>query len=447
MLLGCKGEVIKPDDDAKVFPIFSCEDCDYIVNTHETNGADLNFKAGSIVCLKTGETYSNLLFSDIVGEPNNPIIIRNCDGVAVISSTQSFGVKFTGSKHFKLLGDGGNSEFGIKISTTQGFYLSMEQLTTNFEIAQVEISGNMSNGIGAGAGFAGIGVKTSPYQACDLFADPTRTAWVMENIIIRNNYIHDVGGEGMYIGHGFYTGRQENGCSVVTYSHSITGLRVFDNLIERTGYDGVQIKNADKDCEVYNNIIIDYGQLGESAHNEGLFLGEGVTGKFYNNVIMNGTGNGIQFQGMGNVDIYGNLVSGAGESGFFGAHGAYVYRIPGGYFNIINNTFVNSGKFGFVFYNEDGGIKRNVNNIIAGAGEALNPNGADMVVEGNLLAESPAEIGFVDLKNNDYQLKSASPAVDKGVDVSTFIDISQDMLGTSRPQGNAIDVGAIEFKQ
>jgi len=63
------------------------------------------------------------------------------------------------------------------------------------------------------------------------------------------------------------------------------------------------------------------------------------------------------------------------------------------------------------------------------------------------LVESPAEIDFVDLKNNDYQLKSASPAVDKGVDVSTFIDISQDMLGTSRPQGNAIDVGAIEFKQ
>lgn len=259
-LVSCKSEKIRPEDDARTFPIFSCDDCDYIVATHETNGVDLNFKPGDIVCLKTGEEYSNLLFSDIIGDSNNPIIIRNCDGVAVVSSTQSFGVKFTGSKHFKFLGDGGDSEFGIVISTTQGFYVSMEKLTTNFEIAQLEISGKSHNGIGSEAGFAGIGIKTSPYQACDLFSDPTRTAWVMQDIIVRNNYVHDTGGEGMYIGHGFYTGRQENDCSIITYSHSISGLRVFDNLIERTGYDGIQIKNADSDCKVYNNIILNYGQ-------------------------------------------------------------------------------------------------------------------------------------------------------------------------------------------
>lgn len=452
VLLGCKGDPVAPDPgtdpDPDPDPIFSCSDCDYIVSTHETNGTTLNFQAGDIVCLKTGEAYNNLKFTEIVGEAGNPIIIRNCDGTAVIKSTGSFGVKFQDSKYFKFLGDGGGeSKYGIIITTPKSFYLSMEHFTTDFEIAKVEIAGNTPDDLhGSEAGFAGIGVKTSPYVACDVFTDPSRTAWIMENISIHDNYIHDTGGEGMYIGHGFYAGRKENDCPTITYSHSIQHLRVFNNIIERTGYDGLQIKNTDRDVEIYNNVISEYGLRGETPHNEGLFLGEGVTGKIYNNIVMNGTGNGIQFQGMGNNDIYNNVIYNSGEHGFFGAHGTYVVRIPDAPFNIMNNTIVNSGKSGFIFFNSDGGPKRFINNIVAGSVDELKPsNSAPMEESNNLIVDDPAAIGFVDLANGDLQLTAGSSAVDAGIDVSQYIDLKSDVLGTVRPQGSEVDIGALEF--
>lgn len=448
-IAGCKNQPISPDGGGTPQPgeIFSCADCDYIVELHETNGTDLNFKGGDIVCLKTGEVYDNLLFTEIVGEPDNPIIIRNCDGTAVINSTGSFGVKFKESKYFKFLGDGGgDSEYGIVITTGNSFYLSMEYFTTDFEIANVEIKGATTGGLGTNPGFAGIGVKTSPYVACDVFTDPTRTAWIMNNVSIHDNYVHDTGGEGMYIGHGFYTGRKETDCPSITYSHSIQHLRVYNNIVERSGYDGLQIKNADKDVEIYNNVIKDYGQRNEPAHNEGLFIGEGVTGKIYNNIVMNGTGNGMQFQGMGNNDIYNNIFYGAGENGLFAAYGNYVYRIPDGYFNIMNNTVVNSAGIGYVFYNDEGGVKRFINNIVAGAGGELHPNGATVEESNNIIIANPADVGFVDFVNGDLQLTAGSSAVDAGADVSQYIDLKTDVLGTSRPQGSAVDIGALEFK-
>lgn len=452
VLSSCKGDPVDPgtdpDPDLGPNPIFSCDDCDYIVKTHETNGIELNFKAGDVVCLQTGKVYDNILFTEIIGEQGNPIIIRNCGGTAVIKSTGSFGVKFKGSKYFKFLGDGGgDSKYGIVITTAKSFYLSMEYFTTDFEIAYVEIAGNTPNDLhGSEAGFAGIGVKTSPYVACGTFTDPSRTAWIMENVSLHDNYIHDTGGEGMYIGHGFYKGRQEAGCPSKTYSHSIQNLRVFNNIIENTGYDGIQIKNADRDVEIYNNVISGYGLRNENAHNEGLFLGEGVTGKLYNNIVMNGTGHGIQFQGMGNNDIYGNVVYNSGGYGFYGAHGNFVVRIPGGYFNIMNNTFVNSGEYGFVFFNEDGGPKRLINNIIAGAVDGLIRSGAPLEKITNLLEEDDTAIGFLDLANGDLRLTAGSPAIDAGTDVSQYLDLKSDVFKTDRPKGAAVDIGAIEFK-
>ena len=303
----------------------SCNDCDHIIDfdTGVVDGKVLNIQPGDVIGLSgTGNTYKNITFNNIIGTEENPIHIKNCDGQAIIESSHSFGVKFRNSKHFKFAGDGdSNHEYGIKISTTKGFFLTFEYFTTNFETYNIEIAGLEPKGIGENNGFAGIGIKTGPYQDCDIFADATRKAWIMEDVTVRNCYIHDVGGEGLYIGHGFYNGRIESNCTQITYSHSIQHIRVHNNIIEDVGYDGIQIKNADLDCELYNNIIHNYGQLDEGAHNEGLFIGGGTTGKFYNNYVINGTGHGIQFQGMGNVDIFNNVIANSGDNGFYGSHG------------------------------------------------------------------------------------------------------------------------------
>jgi len=441
LVFTCKS---KDPEPVELFDIFDCSDCTYLVTTQKTDGVLLNIKPGDIVCFETGKSYDNIFFTNIVGTPTNPVIVRNCGGVVVIKSTKSYGVKFEYSENFKFLGDGGDRKYGIKISTPNGFFLTMEKFTTDFEISRVEVAGYARNGIGANAGFAGFGIKTSPYQECDLFTDPTRTAWVMRNIKIHDNYVHDTGGEGMYIGHGFYKGRKEDQCANVTYSHSIKGIELHDNLIERTGYDGIQIKNVDSDVKVYNNTIKNYGMRKENAHNEGLFIGEGTTGMYYNNIMIGGTGNGVQLQGLGNIDIFNNIVINSGEHGFVVSGGPYGDRLVDGYFNIFNNTVVNSGKSGFAVFQDEGGVKRVYNNIIAKAAEDLFRKGAVLDSANNIVTNNISSLKFVDWGRFNVKLKTGSIAIDKGADLSAF-GVTFDFDGNNRPKGLAFDIGAFEY--
>lgn len=362
---------------------FLCDDCDYTVTGYMTDGKKLNIQPGDVICLDARRKYTRIVLKNIVGTEDDPVIIRNCGGVAEIYSRDGFGMKFQQSKHFKLAGDGSVDSFGIKITTEKGFYLTMENFTTDFEISRVEIAGATENGLGEKSGFAGIGIKTSPYQDCELFSDSTKQAWTMQNIAIHHNYIHDTGGEGLYIGHGFYMGRKEKRCPNVTYPHTIQQVRIYENLIENVGYDGIQIKDANKDVAVYNNVIRNYGTKGKNAHNEGLFIGEGTTGKFYGNIVDTGTGNGCQIQGIGNIDIFNNFFFNSGENGIYAASGHHAYRYPDGYFNITDNIIYNSRDLGFVFYNDKGGIKKFENNMVIKAG-TLTKDGAKVVMNDNI---------------------------------------------------------------
>src|SRR5208283_2421386 len=54
---------------------------------------------------------------------------------------------------------------------------------------------------------------------------------------------------------------------------------------------------------------------------------------------------------------------------------------------------------------------------------------------------APAQL-FVDPANNNYALKAGSPAIDGGV---ALPQVPTDILGVTRPQGLAYDIGAYEF--
>jgi hypothetical protein len=446
LFTSCKKNDVSPKDEEEVFELFDCSKCTYIVDSHETNGEELDIKAGDVICLESGKKYGPLLFKNVVGTMSNPVIIRNCGGVAILDSDKSFGMKFENSEHFKLLGDGAETKYGLKVSTESGFFISMELFTNSFTISRVEVAGKESGGVGEKSGFAGIGIKTSPYQACDVFTDESRQAWVMTDIEVYDNYIHDTGGEGLYVGHGFYTGRKEKDCDQITYSHSIQNIKIYNNIIENVGFDGIQIKNADRNVEVYNNQIKGFGLREEGAHNEGLFIGEGCTGKYYNNLVLNGTGNGIQYQGMGNVDIFNNVIVNVKGSGFFGAHGQFVYRLPDGYHNIMNNTFINIGDIGFTFYNNDGGVKRILNNVVAGVEGEMSAKGADLDSSNNFFTQNIGSLQLTDVEKGVVSLKSNSPLIDAGVNTADQFGITFDFEENPRPAGNGVDIGAFEHQ-
>lgn len=68
----------------------------------------------------------------------------------------------------------------------------------------------------------------------------------------------------MYIGHSFYSGFVTASCTGIAekvFPHDIVGLKIYDNIVERTGYDGIQVGCAIKDVEVFNNTVISAGLL------------------------------------------------------------------------------------------------------------------------------------------------------------------------------------------
>ncbi|WKV11232.1 right-handed parallel beta-helix repeat-containing protein [Marivirga harenae] len=422
------------------FETFDCDDCTYIVTDYKTDGKELNIEPGDIICLDSKVAYDRLLFSNINGTEANPVIIRNCNGQAIIQATKPGGISFEYSSHFKLLGDGGGSNYGIKVTTNTGFYVLMRTFSNQFEIAHLEVAGNND-------GFAGIGLKTSPYEDCELFEDPARP-WTMTDIIIRNNYVHNVNGEGLYIGHGFHAGWTGNSCPNVVYPHVIKRLKVFSNIIENTGYDGMQIKNGDEDIEIYDNYIFNYGTRAENGQNEGVLIGGPMTGLFYNNVIIKGTGNGLRMLNIGgNNDVYNNIIMESGKSGI---------RVDGGnefdlifdnpYLNFFNNHIINSGEYGFVIFDKRDAVRRFKNNLVINASDQLIAIGSQIDAIDTSHNIATQDLNFVKFKNLDsyeFELLPDSPGIDAGTNVSNFgVDI--DIMRRPRPSGASFDVGAFE---
>jgi len=125
--------------------------------------------------------------------------------------------------------------------------------------------------------------------------------------------------------------------------------------------------------------------------------------EFYNNVIMNtGTpGSGISIGSTGNTNIVAknNIIDGSNLQ----------YRGYTTEYNIYTSLM----------------WCQNANNLSTGE------------------FTSTKSLLFTDAANDDFTLKSNSPAIDAGVDVGFDVDIE----GVAVPQGDAPDCGAYEYEQ
>src|SRR5215212_5337063 len=81
---------------------FPCRKCDYIVKGYHNKFTTM-VKPGQVICFDAAIRYGTVLLTDIKGTRENPIIIRNCGGVAKITSSGAFGLKFEQSQNFKLV--------------------------------------------------------------------------------------------------------------------------------------------------------------------------------------------------------------------------------------------------------------------------------------------------------------------------------------------------------
>ena len=338
--------------------------------------------------------------------------------------------------------------------------MSIEKKTSDVEIDHIEIYNT---------GFAGIMAKSDP----DATLTTVRDSFIQYNTHIHHNYIHDTqNGEGMYVGNTKYVEGMEinvNGKDTLLFPHYLKGVKIHDNIVERTGFDGIQVASAIENCEVYNNIVRFDSQSGVYAQMSGIILGGGTRCDCYNNRVENGLGTGILQFGLGNTKIYNNLIVEAGKDFLPHDHNARQYGIlmtentliPGYGVSFFHNTIVSPRNDGIRIISTNSRNNQVKNNLIVNPGSFteyendntafegkdaylfLNGDTVDVDTVGNYFYRNVGNVGFQYPLANQFNLKDDCMLIDAGVDLADF-SIPFDIDGQPRPAGFAVDVGAFE---
>ncbi len=408
----------------------TCE-CDHEIALDDNRVDGSGYLPGDRVCIMAGDR-PDLVIDDVVGTAEQPVILINCDGKVRAGGPEAgVGFAIRGSVHFRLTGTGDPEHtYGIEIvgsrPSAQG--LAIGGLSSDFEVDHVEVHH---------AGFAGIMSKTDP--SCD---DRDLSGFVQENCSFHDNYIHDVGGEGFYLGYSFFPERETDcdGQTVTLRAHPMRNIEVYDNLVERSGWDGIQMSAVIEGGLIARNAVVDFGREDELYQNHGIQIGGGTSGVVAQNLIARGPGIGIFWLGWGGAQVYNNVIVDVGGDGINCQDRTELAGAP---FWFVHNTILRPGRDGIRMHATLAAGSAFVNNLVVDAAEAPETHFGDFdwTVEGNLFVDSVAEAGFVDAAGGDYHLAAGSAGVDQGV-AFTPADVSTDYDGLLRD--SQPDVGAYE---
>jgi hypothetical protein len=255
------------------------------------NASARGWKGGDTVRIPAG-TYSLIDLGNFQGNALRPIVIINYGG-QVIANQVRFG---NNAAYFKFTGTGHPSfTYGFKINSAANAGVAIG-LAHHVEVTNIDVSGTE----------VGFYFKKNPTSSDPLTVYPN---YLMSNFYIHHNYIHDVHGEGMYIGHTYPNSDP--------YSNNLTPIRmdkveIAYNTVDGTDWDGIQLSNARTGAKIHHNTVTNFGRINMGSQQAGIILGGNTTGDIYDNVVKNGTGNGIQAFGYGTIRIYNNQVENAG---------------------------------------------------------------------------------------------------------------------------------------
>ena len=445
-------------------PTLNAQTCSKTINSSTPyidwlNPAFKSIKPGDTVCLQAGN-WDYIQLKNFHGTADKPIVFINSGGTVIISTNHFVGIKIGNCSHIVFTGSGDpNAKYGFRIlKVTKGAGMGIDDYSTDIEVAHVEISNTLLGGVYA---------KTDP-TCSNLGA--TRGKFVMRNFSFHDNYVHNTGDEGLYIGNSHYAGLHliqvnaagDTTCDTTVYPHVLRGVFIYNNLVENTGYDGIQVSSADSNCQIHDNQINFDSQAGVNNQMSGIMIGGGSVCKTYNNMISNGKGDGIDVFGMGGFNIFNNLIVDAGKYYLpnqpdMMKHGIYVGKVittPHSVLGIYNNTIVSPKSYGIKLSNNDlQTIFVKANLIVApgkyadiGNGAYINSssmNPAHIIKSHNYMTNNIYDVKFVNTNMGNYDLQPASPAVNYGTDL-TAEGITFDILNRSRPFHGLFSAGAYE---
>jgi hypothetical protein len=398
-----------------------------------------------------------ILLRNFQGDINNPIVIINSGGIVKINTDNYYGMSIRNCRYFKFTGTGDiNHFYGFKIERVgHGGGIGIGEKSSDFEFDHVSIEN--CNGVG-------ISAKTDP----DCSFTTTRDKFTQYNSVFHDNYIARVSNEGMYIGSTKYFGQNVNcaGKDTLLLPSLLKGVRIYNNIIKYTGWDGIQVSSASSNCQVFDNLIL-FDSQGEFYNQmSGILLGGGSKCDCYNNYIGQGKGNGIENHGLGGNRLFNNIIVDAGLTYLpldtsQMRHGIFisdVSMLADSSIVIMHNDIINPKSDGIRFSSS-----HSKNNLIA-SNLIINPGNYDYYENGStsfkgtdsyIMLTDP-EIN-ISIKNNyftrnitdaglsepDFTLLPGSPLID-----SAYYDaqgIVNDFYHHQRPYGIASDIGAFEF--
>jgi len=221
------------------------------------DGVALGVQPGDVILIAAGAR-PFLKIERVTGSAEAPVIIRNHSGQVVLSNSDRYYNIFVGaSRYFRITGTGSaDHRYGFHLNGTNegGSAVMVAGLSSDCELDHLHIER---------AGFAGIMAKTD--NAVGTF---------MDNVNIHDNYIHDVGGEGLYLGQTKYPGQ------------TLRGLHIWNNVIARTGYEACQIANAPENVRVHNNVFYRTGLKKELWQDRNFQITSQSTAEFTHNIII-----------------------------------------------------------------------------------------------------------------------------------------------------------------
>jgi hypothetical protein len=367
---------------------------------------------------------SPIIFENFNGTSEKKYIFTNPPDARVrINSAGATGIQFRVSDNFILRGNNYASEtYGIVIDgyVTSSGGVRMWQCS-DWEVSYVEIK-NTAGGI-----TQNNNELWPPYV-------PWTEANSLGNCRVHHNYIHDTFGEfseGMYLGKSKDEGYPE-----------WETLEIDHNKVYQTGSDGIQAGRI-KDTgwlKIHDNHVEDAGNRNDVNQNFGITISYGGGNvEIYRNKVIRARKNGIgvfttAFHGSLNISDNVVLDSGIGEDGNGIAVGTNLPAL------IISNTVVGATKNGIraTLVSSIGKIKYN---LVIDTNEAGINTGYTDFSDNRIMPTVSTEF-FKDVVNGNFELTENSPAKDAGIGSGySLIDI----LGVSRPQGSAPDIGAYEY--
>jgi hypothetical protein len=430
---------------------------DTLTNLIDANAAPFNqIQPGDSILFEPGR-HQYILIRNFTGSNGNPIIFINKKGVVSIDTDHYFGISIQNCRFIRLTGTGDNAFFfGFRISRVlNGAGIGVNNLSSDFEIDHVSIE-NTSIG--------GIYAKTDP----DCSFASTRGSFTQFNTAIHDNFLANIGNEGMYIGSTKYFGQTVNcdGKDTLLFPGLLAGVRIYNNIIKYTGWDGIQVSSASSDCQVYNNLVMYDSQDEYFGQMAGIMLGGGSKCDCYNNYISNGKGNGIESHGLGGYRIFNNVIVEAGRTYHpldtsMMKYGIYVTDISvqaDSSFTIIHNDIINPKSDGIRFISV-----LSKNNLIA-SNVIINPGTYDyydllhtsftgedsyvmipdstskVLISSNYFSRNADNAGFAE---TNFTLLENSPLIDAGYPDTRGVGF--DGYHNPRIYANAPDIGVYEY--